>query len=172
MNSSSSVHPIFNGGNMFKPRKHLTIILILLFFIACAPAPQNIEGENWVAFSAEHASQAGLNEWLFPDGVTYWSPSAADILAVEEGAAAFLQENESAFFTDFPVWQRLNEYNRQYIGVVWDGRKILYGNFFCSDEPDWKENFVLVMDGGACYFQFKFDPNTGEFFQLQVNGEA
>ena len=153
-------------------RKFLSIVLFLLFFIACTPAPQNIEGELWVAFSAEHANKAGLNEWLFPDSVTYWSPSTADVLAVEEGVADFLKQNESAFYTDRPVWERLDEYNRQYIGIVWDGRNILYANFFCSDEPDWKENFVLVMDGGACYFQFKFDPNKGEFFQLQVNGEA
>ncbi len=129
-------------------------------------------GEHWVAFSAEHARQSGLDQWLFPDDVEYWSPSVADIQAAEDGVIAFLQENESAFFTDRPVWERLNEYNRQYIGVVLDDRKILYANFFCSDDPDWKENFVLVMDGGACYFQFKFDPNTGKFFQLQVNGEA
>ena len=87
---------------MLKPRELLSIVLILLFFVACAPAPQNIEGEQWVAFSAEHASQARLNEWLFPDGVTYWSPSTADILAVEEGVATFLQENESAFLQTAP----------------------------------------------------------------------
>ena len=153
-------------------KNFLSIGILLLFFVACTTAPKNIEGEQWVAFSAEHASQAELNEWLFPDDVTYWSPSTADVLVVEEGVAAFLQENESAFFTDRPVWERLNEYNRQYVGMVWDERKILYANFFCNNEPDWKENFVLVMDGGACYFQFKFDPNIGEFFQLQVNGEA
>ena len=146
--------------------------LFLLLVTACSPLPQNIEGEQWVAFSAEHASQSGLNEWLFPDDAEYWSTNATDILAVEDGVTTFLQENESAFFTDIPVWQRLNEYKRQYIGVILDGKKIIYANFFCSDQPDWKENFVLVMDGGACYFQFNFDPNTGEFFELQVNGEA
>ena len=73
-----------------------------MLFVACAPAPQNIEGEQWVAFSAEHASQAGLDEWLLPDDVTYWSPSTADILAVEDGVTAFLQENESAFLQTAP----------------------------------------------------------------------
>lgn len=146
--------------------------IYLLLVTACSPHPQNLEGEHWVSFSAEHASQSGLNEWLFPDDVKYWSPNAADIQSVEDGVAAFLRENETAFFTDIPVWQRLNEYKRQYIGLVWDGKKVIYANFFCSDQPDWKENFVLVMDGGACYFQFKFDPNTGKFFQLEVNGEA
>jgi hypothetical protein len=37
---------------------------------------------------------------------------------------------------------------------------------------DRKKEFAKVLDGGACYFQFKFDPHTGEFFGLQVNGEA
>ena len=152
--------------------KQRIIFSLLLIFIASCTSPQNLEGEEWVAFSAEHASRAGLNEWLFPDDVTYWSPSRVDVQAAEDGVTAFLQENESAFFTDIPVWQRLSEYKRQYVGVVWDGKKIIYANFFCSDEPDWKENFVLVVDGGACSFQFKFDPNTGEFFQLQVNGES
>jgi len=57
--------------------------IYLLLVTACSTLPQNLEGEQWVAFSAEHASQSGLNEWLFPDDVTYWAPNAADIQSVE-----------------------------------------------------------------------------------------
>jgi hypothetical protein len=41
-----------------------------------------------------------------------------------------------------------------------------------TKDTNWKENFIFVADGGACYFQFKFDTSTGEFFDLIVNGEA
>jgi len=36
----------------------------------------------------------------------------------------------------------------------------------------WLRQLVLVDDGGACYFNFKYHPDTGAISDLQVNGEA
>ena len=33
-------------------------------------------------------------------------------------------------------------------------------------------NFILVLDGGSCYFQINYNYKTGVFSELQVNGEA
>jgi hypothetical protein len=37
---------------------------------------------------------------------------------------------------------------------------------------DWLHKPVLVDDGGACYFNFKYHPKTGAISDLEINGEA
>lgn len=157
--------------------KNKAIFLFLaLCLTACTSQPAlSAEGENWVAFSAEKAQADQMLDWLFTTDAEYWSPTEADIHALESGLPAYLQENKSAFYmTETLIWERLDEYNRQYVGVVLDGRKVIYANYLCQrgEGSGWKEQFAFVADGGACYFQFKFDTSTGGFFDLQVNGEA
>ncbi len=151
-------------------------LVLILFLTACASQPaSNTEGENWVAFSADKAQADEMLKWLFSAGAEYWSPTEADVLKIESGLPAYLQENESAFYmTDAPIWEQLDEYNSQYVGIVLDGKKIIYANYLCKSgvDTEWKDQFVFVADGGACYFQFKFDTSAGEFFNLLVNGEA
>ena len=50
----------------------------------------------------------------------------------------------------------------------------LYINAFCEigEDRDIEKNFVMVLDGGSCYFQATYDFNTNEFVKLEVNGEA
>ncbi|MFN8381207.1 MAG: hypothetical protein U0V02_04670 [Anaerolineales bacterium] len=164
---------------MFKNRK--IFLAIILFLAACTSQPAspipNAEGENWVAFSTDKARANQMLNWLFPADTTpeYWSPTEADIHALESRLPSYLQENKSAFYmTDAPIWEQLNEYNSQYVGIVLEGKKIIYASYLCRNGEDngWKENFIFVADGGACYFQFKFDTSTGEFFDLLVNGDA
>lgn len=153
--------------------KYLILVFLLTLITACKPQTNvNLGGEHWVVFSAEHAQQTEIGKWLFSDNVEYWTPAEADIRAVENGVGAFLQKNESAFYTDTPVWERLDDYNRQYIGIVADGKQIIYANYFCAFSENWKQEFVFVADGGACYFQFQYDVERDEFMNLQVNGEA
>jgi hypothetical protein len=69
-------------------------------------------------------------------------------------------------------WER---YGAQVAGFVVGGKRLVYANFFCSPERRANidtQNFVMVLDGGDCYFQVWFDPATGEFPQLTINGEA
>ncbi len=162
---------------MFNDRK--VFLVLILFLTACTSQPalpaSNTEGENWVAFSADKAQADQMLDWLFPADVEYWSPAEADVHTLQSGLPAYLQENKSAFYmTETLVWEQLDEYNSQYVGIVLEGRKVIYASYLCKNGEDsgWKENFIFVADGGACYFQFKFDTSTGRFFDLLVNGEA
>jgi len=134
----------------------------------------NIQSEPWVIFSAERAHYQGIGTFVGNSQTTeHWTPSESDILALENGLGTYLENNPERFTEGTPVWERLNEYNRQYIGLTLEGKQIIYANYFCdSQQIDWRENFVFVLDGGDCYFQFKYDPNSREFFDLQVNGVA
>ena len=153
------------------------VLFVLLQFIsACAPSAQNMQGEHWVIFSAQQAEESGIGSW-FAQGnepIEYWTPTEENILALEDALGSYLQENPDRFRNlEIPVWERLDEYNRQYIGLVLDGEQIIYANYFCTDlETDWKKDFVIVMDGGECFFQVKYNVKSAEFFDLQVNGDA
>lgn len=72
--------------------------------------------------------------------------------------------------TSFTI--ELEEYGRQYIAVIENGQKIVYGNFFC--EPKMftyrAEELVLVNDGGNCFFSMKINLNTKKVYDYHENG--
>lgn len=152
------------------------IFFLLAFPILIACSSQNVQGDNWVIFSENQARETGIADWFVQNGESsgYWTPAESNVLVIENGLASFLQENSEKFrLSEMPVWERLNQYNRQYLGIILEDRKLIYANFFCrSFETDWRKEFVFVLDGGSCFFQFQYDVNTNEFFDLQVNGEA
>jgi hypothetical protein len=135
-----------------------------------------VQGEHWVIFSEKQASEWEIGSWFAQNGepIEYWTPTEENVTAIENELGVFLQENPNHLYgSGTPVWERLDEYNRQYIGFVLDGRPIIYANYFCdSVETNWRTDFVFVMDGGDCFFQFKYDVESAEFFDLQVNGDA
>ena len=157
-------------------KKYLcTLVLAALFLItSCSSSAGNLQGENWVIFSEKLAAEQGIGSWIAGDvAVEYWTPAEEDVLALESGLASFLQENPDRFSAhEMPIWDRLDEYNRQYIGMVLDGRRVIYANYFCDSVGDWQKEFVFVADGGDCFFQFQYDVDTAEYFDLQVNGNA
>lgn len=150
--------------------------IVMLLTAACSSPSQDLQGGQWVIFTDQQAKEWRIGAWFLAPGQTaeYWTPAKYDILALEDGVNAFLQANPDRFYSEgAPVWERLDGYNRQYVGIILDDRKIVYANFFCdSVGTDWRKDFVFVLDGGDCYFQFKYDPVSKEFFDLQVNGEA
>jgi hypothetical protein len=101
----------------------------------------------------------------------YWTPSRDDVLAFEDRLGPYLQE--AAPQTGFGALKDLEEYRRQYVGMVVDGQRVIYAVFFCSDHhADWEQEIVFVLDGGSCYFEVKYDVQTGAFYDLSIHGEA
>ena len=154
----------------------LLLTLMLQFAMGCSSSAQSIQGERWVIFPGEQAQEQGIGSWFVEDGPTaeYWSPSENNILILEKQLGAYLQNNSDRFDKQkSPIGERLDEYDRQYTGMVLGEKKIIFANYFCESlETDWRTEFVFVLDGGDCFFQFKYDVNSGEFFDLQVNGIA
>ena len=134
-----------------------------------------------VIFSARLAEEQEVGMWSSSNTNTgYWTPSESDVLAFEAGLPDFLATSDNAMLTyeagvELPIWEHLDEYHRQYIGLLENERQVLYANFFCTlnhVEDYWQTGFVMVMDGGNCFFQVKFDVETQEYFDLMVNGMA
>ena len=104
---------------------------------------------------------------------------AGDWIQVDGGVTE-LDLNQKELETE--LWKHLNKHSKYkfqpkikytYQYQVQKGN-VLYINAFC-DNPSQKElskYFVVVKDGGSCFFQVKFNLEKGKFFGLNVNGEA
>ena len=70
-----------------------------------------------------------------------------------------------------PKW---TEYTFQYQGrTTLLGERYIYVNAFCgTSEVQITITWVTVMDGGACYFSVKYDPDANRVYDLVVNGVA
>lgn len=49
-------------------------------------------------------------------------------------------------------------------------------NAFCDSylHPDakWKQHFVVVLDGGDCFFRARYNPGTSTIDDIEINGET
>ena len=64
---------------------------------------------------------------------------------------------------------------RQYVGVVRDGRRFIYGNFFprgMYSDNRWRESLIVICDGGPDFFGIEYDVERKEFSHLAFNGSA
>ena len=77
-------------------------------------------------------------------------------------------KQESAFKIDFAKYK----YKRQYIAVLNDqGQKEVWVNGFCNaGKTEWKNEILLVDDGGNCYFNLKLNLVSKECYEVMVNG--
>ncbi len=135
-------------------------------------SPTAMANQNWVIIAEERAVETGIASWLAESG-NFWTPSVDDILKLEEKIGGYLSQNSNQFYRQPTVWERLDEYQRQYIGLDREGRQIIYGNYFCDNMGhNWRQEFVFAIDGGECYFQVEYDVESGLFIKLRVNGES
>lgn len=68
----------------------------------------------------------------------------------------------------------LTNYKRQYEAVInTKGEKEVWVNCFCrTHNSNWKNERVIVKDGGNCYFNLKINLTTGQYYEIMVNGEV
>ena len=64
------------------------------------------------------------------------------------------------------------EFYRQYVGIVIEGRELVYVNAFAWPEPGWEERAVKICDGDWDLWGVLYDPETRRFSQLAFNGSA
>jgi hypothetical protein len=105
------------------------------------------------------------NPEIPPDITGYWTPSIADAQQME----ALLPD----FLLNSPIHRQFSDYYRQYVGVIADGRKLVYVNAFITPSEwhvDWRTEPVAVCGGGSDYWRVAFDPQTKQFSHWDVNG--
>lgn len=120
-----------------------------------------------VVFSQKNASASKM----VYGAETYWTPTEGDILVLEEKLGPYLQQ---AAPQDYPgPLKPLSAYKRQYVGFVAGGKSLIFMNFFCETHGiDWQQELIFVSDGGSCYFELNYEPESGTFSDLSIHGEA
>jgi hypothetical protein len=119
--------------------------------------------------------------------LTSWTPSPAEIARLEKLLPKYMAGQKTP-----EDYKPLHEYYRQYIGTVRDGKKRICVNFvhynFVREnlerpylitvqkggraEDFWKQEPIVVNDGGADFFTVQFDMESGTFIYLGFNGYA
>jgi hypothetical protein len=108
-----------------------------------------------------------------PNGVIkFWTPSPRDVQELEEALSSYLRSAQ----LDRSTKPRLGaEYGRQYVGIVRNGEKLIYGNFYFNLDRMYNgraNRAFVICDGGNAFWGVVFDPKTRIFSELYVNGEA
>jgi hypothetical protein len=122
---------------------------------------------------------AAVRDWNYFDDqsgvvVTGWQVHRSDVQAVENHldqiANTQIRWGDYSFHIEQP-----EAYNMQFLGIAHDGKKLIFVNAFCEElapNDEWRTHLAVVSDGFRCFWHTTYDPVTGRFFRLTVNGRA
>ncbi|WP_417356361.1 hypothetical protein [Flavobacterium sp.] len=134
---------------------------------------------------AEHYKTKEFDVAIFPE--TYkellpekrFTPTQENIIEAELALHTKLEKLNYLLThqSDSPVIHKnLNKYLRQYFGYIDEnGNRILIINCFWKNidkmaKKLWLKDRITVADGGSFYWNVKYNLDTGELFDLKVNG--
>jgi len=125
-------------------------------------------------------------KWICDSIVDTWEPTDNDLRIAESILETAIEENYSEYWTLLSV-KTAKKYYRQYSFIVdKSGNKIVYINAFCDvmkvpvDSAgvrkmrpfDWENGFLMVCDGGDCYWSIHINLTTMSYSKFIVNGHA
>ena len=111
-----------------------------------------------------------FSDWSFwLKGKEFWTPTKEQVLKAEEKIKEYLKHNSPGHAPD--LWQDLPKYKRQYVGIIVDGHKRIFCNFYRWDRP-LSSKPVFVLDGGADFFQLEYDLEDRKCYNFRTNGYA
>jgi hypothetical protein len=131
------------------------------------------------------------NNYQFPfsnNSVNRWTPEKKDIELAENLLNQYIKkinENQPNQIGNCPIIHKnLNNYFRQYIGILNDkGQKVIHINFYW-DKYSWKERFkgnfdkrlsfdsdyTVILDGCSYYWQINVNLDEKTLNEFKVNG--
>jgi hypothetical protein len=100
-----------------------------------------------------------------------WSPRPDVSLRIRAELQPAIAKLAGSQFERFRPWQ---EYKFQFQGQESDSGKFVAISALCTvdESQDLTKQFLLVLDGGTCFFEVKYDPKSHRFYDLIVHGEA
>lgn len=156
-----------------------SLYTLLLFVVACTAsfAQKKTVAEHYVVKPFEIA--------IFPEeykdfGITgkRFTPHESDVLMAEKALATKLEKINYLLMnqTTTPVIHKnLNSYFRQYFGLInKKGQQVLLINCFWKNinqenNKRWLNERIDITEGGSFYWNIKYNLETGELYDLQVN---
>ena len=152
--------------------RNLIVASLLTSFFAGAQAQQ--ESRFVLLPAGEAGSLAREYPKDGPDRIDgSWQPTKA-IIDDLEASLPRISELRSFGAPNSAKIEHPGSYFRQYLAVIRGGKKKIYVNAMCdvTYSVDWRTHLATVTDGGNCFWQAWFDPATGKFTDLYINGRA
>jgi hypothetical protein len=152
-------------------RRLALVLLVLAGLTACGDdadtaedfdTPETTVGqdlpEGVVVFNPDQVESDGYGE------ATDWTPTAEDVVAAEDLLRAYLDDHPDLGLDDFDT------YHRQYVGIG----ESLSVNALCESSglDDWEDEFIVVADGGTCFWSAHVTVPTAQVTDVVVNGFA
>ena len=164
--------------------EYLNKILLIIFLIFTSV---NSNGQTDIpATIAEHYQTKKFNVAIFPEssrelfqGANRFTPTKKEIETAEQGLInqlAGINTDRHNQYSTPAIDKNLSKYKRQYFGYFdMKGNKILFINCFWKKNKEeellWFNERIMVLDGGSYFWNIKFNLNTNELFDLDVNGD-
>ncbi len=99
-----------------------------------------------------------------------WTPSPSDVARAEKGLRSYLRSLGGAVhgYERGPVYRRLGDYGRQYVGVMRNGHRVIWINLFDVGSPFYErgqetQTLVKVHQCGDCNLEVYYDVETGRY---------
>lgn len=155
-------------------------------------------GPSYTGVIFPKESLEGRSTVLGVRATAFWTPGPDVIATIESGVRSILERGltdpksldpssehspqRSSYLTREvgKILEGLATYRRQYIGIVaTDGTRRVLVNCFPGPSVDssdlfpyWRQQPVLVLDGGYRYWRIQYDVDTGLFMEFGSNGYA
>jgi hypothetical protein len=102
----------------------------------------------------------------------FWEPTRTQIEELETRLAVYLSARVTS---GKAVPPGSIAYHRQYVGIIVDGARRIYGNFYPGREdflPEEATTPINVCDGGPAFWGITYDIETKTFLPPNFNGSA
>ena len=150
----------------------LLIAAIFLILMNGARAEQEAfsfpaQGRNIMPISVGKALLRPCSRPAPQDVSRFWEPTEMDINNLEKQLVPYLAALQKAGIPLPPP----GAYDRQFIGIVLKGKKLIYSNFFPSGFRafDPSQQAIDVCDGGPRHWGIVFDPRHRAFSNLSFS---
>jgi hypothetical protein len=161
--------------------KLLSIIAVLLFFVACEHS-QQFDNDKIVFLDSGNSSY--LKSWFKDVKSTSWIPNKKEQKILESILTKAIKENMDEYWFMLSP-ENLKYYYRQYFSYInSSNERIIFINAFCRlhNQPikigdsvvwkpqNWRENLIVVDGGGDCYWRVTINITTKEYSNFGING--
>lgn len=163
-----------NGASEIKIGPALGVILPRLSLAHWTPSAEQI-------FTAEKILEAHFKKGFSPDLPIHYGEHIFKDL---QGMRDYFRKHPDTAATHWlalvdheigryqAVAQKWTSYRRQYRGEYKDKRKVILISFLTGQYPRWKEDFVMVKDGGTDFLEVTWDPTEQKVLRIYIHGEA
>jgi len=119
-------------------------------------------------------SEVAAYAQFFPDPKPHlesWEPTVGDIDDLNSNLLQISdlssKEPDANRHIDAP-----DQYYRQYLAVVVNGKKTIFVNAMCSVDSGqyWRKHLMFANGGGKCHWHASYDPASQSFSELMING--